>query len=222
MVNLKPNSNEPIEIWKKIGSCIRLARHFAELISDILRSISGGQDLRYGIWNQAVCLLCQRVILSEFTQRLKITKSKTKHMSTPNMNERKWQLPRLHLVTKSCVRWELGLLTASAAVLPLKMMPCTMFQSVETFSVNGKFTEHYHIFCARIDLLFTISVCSRYGPGATIRLLHDLDFVMCINSRLYCTHFSCHRHKICNVSRRLMQISKKQHDPCRFADKKNS
>ena len=30
-----------------------------------------------------------------------------------------------------------------------------MFQSVQTFSVNGKFTEHYHIFCARIDF-FTI------------------------------------------------------------------
>ena len=26
---------------------------------------------RYGIWNQAVCLLCQHVILSEFTQRQK-------------------------------------------------------------------------------------------------------------------------------------------------------
>ena len=47
---------------------MRLARHFAELISDIFRSIDGGHDSRYGIWNQAVCLLCQRVILSEFTQ----------------------------------------------------------------------------------------------------------------------------------------------------------
>ena len=54
---------------KKIGSRMRLARHFAELISDIFRSIDGGHDPRYGIWNHSLCLLCQRVILSEFTQR---------------------------------------------------------------------------------------------------------------------------------------------------------
>ena len=52
----------------------------------------------------------------------------------------------------------------SAAVLPLKMMPCIMFWSIQTFSVNGKFTEHYHVFCAWIDL-FTIFVCSHYGPS---------------------------------------------------------
>ena len=68
MINLKPNSNEPVQIWKKIGSRIRLAIHFAKLISDIFQSINRGHDPRYGIWNQAVCLLCQRVI-SEFTQR---------------------------------------------------------------------------------------------------------------------------------------------------------
>ena len=107
------------------------------------------------------------------------------------MNERKWRQPRLqlHLVTKSCGRWELGLLTLSAAVLPLKMMPCTMFWFIQTFSVNGKFTERYHIFCAWIDLLFTIFVCSRYRLWATIRLLHHFGFVTCVNSRLYCTHF---------------------------------
>ena len=33
---------------------------------------------------------------------------------------------------------------------------------------------------------------------------------MCVNSRLYCTHFSCHWHKIHNVSRQLTQISKRQ------------
>ena len=39
-----------------------------------------------------------------------------------NMNERKWRQPllQLHLVTKSCGRWELGLLTSSGAVLSLK------------------------------------------------------------------------------------------------------
>ena len=81
-------------------------------------------------------------------------KSKTKHALTLNMNERKWQQPglQLYLVTKSRGRRELGLPTLSAAVLPLKTMPCTMFQSIQTFSVNGKFTECYHIFCAQIDL----------------------------------------------------------------------
>ena len=69
----------------------------------------------------------QCVILSEFTQRYKTTKLKTKHASTPNTNERKWQQLQLYLVTKSHGRRELGLPTSSAAVLPLKMMQCTMF-----------------------------------------------------------------------------------------------
>ena len=135
-------------------------------------------------------------------------------------------------------RRERGLPTSSAAVLPLKMMPCTMFRSVQTFSVNGKFTERYHIFvCARIDLLLTIFVCSRYRaaprackflrgialyksyyyrPWATIRLLHHFGFVMCVNSMLYRTHFSCHWRKIRNFSHRLTHISKRQRDPCRW------
>ena len=131
------------------------------------------------------------------------------------MTERKWRQPRLqlHLITKSRGRRELGLPTSSAAVLPLKMLPCTMFRSIQTFSVNGKFTERYHIFCARINLLFTIFFCSRYRPWATVRLLHYFGFVMCANSRFYCTHFSCHWRKIRNVSRRLTQISKRQRDP---------
>ena len=37
---------------------------------------------------------------------------------------------------------------------------------------------------------------------------------MCVNSRLYCTHFSWHWRKICNVSHQLTQISKRQLDPC--------
>ena len=106
-------------------------------------------------------------------------------MLTPNTNERKWRQPQLHLITKSCSRQELGLPTSSAAVLPLKMMLCTVFQSIQTFSVNGKFTERYHIFCARIDLLLTIFICSCYRP-----LLHHFVFVMCLNSRLYCPYFS--------------------------------
>ena len=88
-----------------------------------------------------------------------------------------------------------------------------MFRSIQTFSVTSKFTEHYHIFCARIDLLFTIFVCSRYSLWATIRLLHNFGFVMCVNCRLNCTNFLCRWRKIRNVSRRLTQISKRQHDP---------
>ena len=85
-------------------------------------------------------------------------KSKTKCALTPSTNERKWWQPRLqlYLVTKSHGRRELGLPTLAAAVLHLKTIPCMMFQSIQTFSVNSKFTEHYHILCARIDLLFTI------------------------------------------------------------------
>jgi len=89
-----------------------------------------------------------------------------------------------------------------------------MFRSIQTFYVHGKFTECYHILCARIDLLFTIFICSRYRPWATIRLLHHFGFVMCVNSRLYCTHFSYHWRKIHNVLRRLTQISKRHRNPC--------
>ena len=60
---------------------------------------------------------------------------KKKCASTPNTNETKWWQPQLQLllVTKSRGRRELGLPTSSAAVLPLRMMPCTMFRSIQTF-----------------------------------------------------------------------------------------
>ena len=77
-----------------------------------------------------------------------------------------------------------------------KIMRWTMFRSIQTFSVNGIFTERYHIFCAWTDLLFTIFVSSRYRPWAPIRLLHHYGFVMFVNSRACCTHFSCHCRKI--------------------------
>ena len=60
---------------------MRPARHFAEWISDISWSINGGHDPRYGIWNQAVCLLCQRVILSEFTQSSKVEGYETENQA---------------------------------------------------------------------------------------------------------------------------------------------
>ena len=109
------------------------------------------------------------------------------HVNTEYEWERKWWQSQIHFVTKShgYSRQERGLLTSSAAVLPLKIMPCTMFQSIQTFSVNGKFTEHDHFLCAQIDLLLTIFVCLCYRLWATIRLLHHFGFVMCVNSRLY-------------------------------------
>ena len=142
-------------------------------------------------------------------------KWKTKHASTPNTNERKWRQPRLqlHLVTKSRGRWELGLPTSAAAVLPLKIMPCTMVRSIQTFYVNGKFTERYHIFCAWIDLLWLFSSAHIIDRELQSGYYH-FGFVMCVNSRLYCTHFSWRWRKIRNVSRQLMQISKRQRDPC--------
>ena len=49
-------------------------------------------------------------------------KIENKTLVDTSTNERKWRQPllQLHLVTKSCGRRELGLLTSSAAVLPLK------------------------------------------------------------------------------------------------------
>ena len=65
--------------------------------------------------------------------------------------------------------------------------------------VNGKFTKRFHFFGARIDL-FIIFICSLYRPWATIRLLHHQFWLcMCVNFRLYCTHFSCHQRKIRNT-----------------------
>ena len=77
------------------------------------------------------------------------------------------------------------------------------------FSVHGKFTERYHTFCAWTDLLLTIFVCSSYRLWATDRLPHHFGFVMCVNSRLNCTHFLCHWHKIRIVLHQLAQISKR-------------
>ena len=31
-----------------------------------------------------------------------------------------------------------------------------MFQSIQTFSVNSRFTERYHIFCVRIEIDFLL------------------------------------------------------------------
>ena len=60
-------------------------------------------------------------------------KPKTERALTPNTNERKWHQPRfqLHLVTTSHRRREPGFLTSSAVVHLRKMMPHTMFRSIQ-------------------------------------------------------------------------------------------
>ena len=126
-----------------------------------------------------------------------------------NISERKWQQPwlQLHLVTKFHGKQELGLPTASPAVLPRKMMPCTMFRAMQTFC------EHQFFVCMNRPFYYFF-ICSLYSPWATIRLLHHQFWLfMYINFRLCCTHFSCHWRKICNVSGQLVQISRRQRDP---------
>jgi len=69
--------------------------------------------------------------------------------------------------------------------------------------------------------LFIIFICSLYSLWATIRLLHHhFGFVMCVNFRLCCTHFSCHWRRIRNVSWCLMHISKRQCNPCPLSSHK--
>ena len=149
-------------------------------------------------------------------------KSRTKHASTPNTNERKRRQPQLqfHLVAESYGRWELGLLTLSAAVLPLKKKKkkkkcCCVrcFDLFKLFPWTANLLNVTTFFYAQIDL-FTIFVCSCYRLWATIRLLHHFGLVMCVNSKLYRMHFSCHWCKIRNVSHQLTQISERQRSLC--------
>jgi len=47
-------------------------------------------------------------------------------------------------------------------------------------------------------------------------IAHELQsfwLCMCVNFSLFCTHFSCHWHKIRNVSCHMTQISKRWRDP---------
>ena len=43
--------------------------YFAKLISNIFLLVDSGHDLRHGVWNDPVCLVCQCIMLSEFTQK---------------------------------------------------------------------------------------------------------------------------------------------------------
>ena len=49
----------PISDWLEIA-------YFAKLISNIFLVLDIGHDLRHGIWNDPVCLVCQHII-SEFS-----------------------------------------------------------------------------------------------------------------------------------------------------------
>ena len=127
------------------------------------------------------------------------------------MSERKWRQPQLQLrlVTKFRGRRELGLSTCLLQFILGKWCHVRCSELCKLF-VNGRFWG------AQIHL-FIIFICSLYSPWATIKLLHHQFWLCrCVNFRLCCTHFSCHRHKMCNVSRWLTQISRRQCDPCKL------
>ena len=103
MINLKlnPNPYRPgrrsvsVSDWPEIT-------YFSKLISNIFRLVDRGNDPRHGIWNNPVCLVCQRTILSEFTQSRRLQNRKQNMCRHLNTSERKWRQPQLqlHFVTK--------------------------------------------------------------------------------------------------------------------------
>ena len=89
-------------------------------------------------------------------------KPKTKRALTLNKNKRKQHQPRfqLRLITESCGRRALGLLTSSA-VVHLWKMPRTMFLSIQTLFEWQIYWTFLH-FSVRRDFLFPIFVCWLY------------------------------------------------------------
>ena len=150
-------------------SSVNKGRNFADLISDIFWSIDGGHEPRYGIWNQAAKIYSK-------AEDYEIENNTHRHRIRMRENGGSLDFNLISLLNPAVDKnwvcrhrlWQFFL---------QKMMLCTMFRSIQTFSVNGKFTERYHIFCAQTDLLLTISICSRYRLCATIRLLHH--FMLC-------------------------------------------
>ena len=102
-----------------------------------------------------------------------------------NMNERKWHQPwfQLCLVTKSHGRWELGLLTLSAVAQLQKMMPRTMFWSIQTLCEQQIYWT-FPLFRAWI-LSFSFSRLLNLWID---RELHHSGFE-CTNSMLCCMNF---------------------------------
>ena len=157
--------------------------YFAKMISSTFQLVDRGQDPRHGIWNDPVwvCLPCQHII-SEFTERWKTTKPKTKRASTLKYECEKMAIARLDfnfisLSTQFRGRWELGLPTSSSVVHLRKMMLRTMFRSMQTFCERQISYTFTLCVCSRIGLLFIIFICSFYSPWATIGLLHHFGIV---------------------------------------------
>ena len=66
-----------ISDWPEIAYFVKLSisdwpeiAYFVKLISNIFLLVDRGHDLRHGIWNGPVCLVCWCIILSEFTQKV--------------------------------------------------------------------------------------------------------------------------------------------------------
>ena len=188
--------------------------YFAKLISNIFRLVHGGYDPRHWNleWPSMPSLLAYYIRIYSKVEDYE-TKNKTRvdswirvreNVSSLNFNfilllnfavDKNW-VCRHHLLQFILGKW--------CHIRCSEL--CKLF-------VNGKFTKRFHIFCAQIDL-FIIFICSLYSPWATIRLLHHQFWLcMCVNFRLCCTHFSCHRCKIRNVSCCLIKISSRQRDP---------
>ena len=131
MINLKPNLNPyrsrrrsvSISNWPEIT-------YFAKLISNIFQLVDRGNNTKHGIWNNPVCLVYQRIVLSEFTQTVEDYETENKTWVDTGIQVRE---NGGSLDGKFRSRRELGLPTLSAVVHPRKMMPRTMFRSMQTF-----------------------------------------------------------------------------------------
>ena len=131
MINLKPNLNLyrsrrrsfSVSDWPEI-------MYFAKLISNVFQLVKRGNNTRHGIWNNPVCLVCQRIVLSEFTQKIEDYETENKTCVDTGIQVRE---NGGSLDGKFHSRRELGLLTLSAVVHLRKMMLRMMFRSMQTF-----------------------------------------------------------------------------------------
>ena len=185
MINLKLNPTEPIS-ERRIGLCIRLDSQYKTgqklhiLPNWSLITSSQLKKDSSQIWNWErpnMPSLTVSVCLSEFTQRLKIMKPK-QNVHWHWIWMRTWWQPQfqLHLVTISHCRWELGLLTSSAAIDLVWCCVWLMFLSVQTFCERQIYWM-FPLFGARIDILFAIFICSLFRLWVTFKLLHHFGFV---------------------------------------------
>ena len=96
----------------------------------------------------------------------------------------------------SCSRWELGLLTSSAAVHLWKIMPLMMFWAIQTlceWQIHWTFPLSLSYFC--------------------LLTLPSFWLCLCTYSRLFCMHFLYHWCKMLNVFCQLSEISERQCEP---------